>query len=67
MRTKHIQVDNSKCQYCGKCVSACPKGVFEEKTGLFKKTVLIADPDACIGCFTCVMICPNKAISPIKK
>lgn len=67
MRTKNIKVDLNKCQYCGNCVTVCPKGVFKEKTGLFKKTVLLVDPDACIGCFSCVMACPNKAITPIKK
>ncbi|ADY54510.1 4Fe-4S ferredoxin iron-sulfur binding domain protein [Syntrophobotulus glycolicus DSM 8271] len=66
MKTKSIQIDRRKCQYCGKCASVCPKGVFGEKTGLFRKVVQIIKPQACIGCFSCLAVCPNQAITEIK-
>ena len=52
------KVDKAKCIGCGACVSVCPVGVFELKSG---KSVPV-NADQCIKCGACVTSCPVKAI-----
>lgn len=50
-----------QCRHCddAPCVEACITGAMQrdEKTG-----AIINDPDRCIGCWTCIMVCPYGAI-----
>lgn len=50
-----------QCRHCedAPCVTACLSGAMQkdEKTGLVKH-----DPEKCIGCWTCIMVCPYGAI-----
>jgi carbon-monoxide dehydrogenase iron sulfur subunit len=50
-----------QCRHCREplCVFACLTGAMcvDEKTGL-----VIHDEDRCIGCLTCIMVCPFGAI-----
>ena len=50
-----------QCRHCEDppCVIACLSGAMhlDEKTGL-----VIHDADKCMGCWTCVMVCPYGAI-----
>jgi carbon-monoxide dehydrogenase iron sulfur subunit len=50
-----------QCRHCedAPCVAACLSGAmhFDEKTGLVSH-----DAEKCIGCWTCIMVCPYAAI-----
>lgn len=50
-----------QCQHCEDppCVIACLSGAmrFDEKTGL-----VMHDANKCMGCWTCIMVCPYGAI-----
>jgi carbon-monoxide dehydrogenase iron sulfur subunit len=50
-----------QCRHCedAPCVTACLSGAMhvDKKTGL-----VLHDKDRCIGCWTCVMVCPYSAI-----
>lgn len=54
-----ISIDEEKCNNCGDCIKACPKGVFEEKDG----KLAIKDEKDCTLCMECVKVCPEEAIS----
>ena len=53
-----LQVDRSRCCYCGGCVGVCPKDALT-----LEETVLRVDEDKCIGCGICVKFCPVDAIA----
>ncbi len=53
-----IYVDLAKCQGCGTCVRACPKGCIEGKTGF----VSMIDGFSCDRCGVCLEVCPNGAV-----
>jgi ferredoxin len=49
---------NSKCDGCSACVRQCPtKAIF----GVFKKSYQV-EPELCIDCGVCGMICPVEAV-----
>jgi|YelNatPaOPRAMG01_1025707.scaffolds.fasta_scaffold20239_4 carbon-monoxide dehydrogenase iron sulfur subunit len=51
-----------QCRHCAEapCVDACLTGAMhiDEKTG-----AVIHDPDRCMGCWTCIMVCPTGALN----
>ena len=51
-----------QCRHCkgSPCVTACLSGAMhqDEESG-----VVVHDPEKCIGCWTCIMVCPYGAIS----
>lgn len=54
----HVQIDESKCVGCGRCVKVCPQqalSLVDNKSHV--------DVSKCIGCFECITVCPEKAIS----
>ncbi len=53
-----IAVDQSRCAYCGGCVSVCP---VEALT--LAETRIVVD-DNCIDCEDCVLACPMGALQP---
>ncbi|MCM8799169.1 MAG: RnfABCDGE type electron transport complex subunit B [Candidatus Omnitrophica bacterium] len=66
-------IDEEKCTACGKCVEACPKGLFsiieEDKLYLvscksrdLSKDVLKSCKVGCIACRKCEIACPTGAI-----
>jgi len=51
------EVDQSKCNYCGKCAQVCEFNAIV----VLKKKVLFF-PELCHGCGGCSYICPERAI-----
>ncbi|MDD3415057.1 MAG: 4Fe-4S binding protein [Lachnospiraceae bacterium] len=63
MLRRIIEIDNSKCNGCGICASACHEGAIGMVDG---KAVLLRD-DYCDGLGDCLPNCPTGAISFIEK
>lgn len=60
MDKKYEVIVNYKwCKACGICIALCPKGVLKPDN---EEKATVADPDACIGCESCVLHCPDFAI-----
>jgi Ferredoxin len=69
-----LQIDESKCSGCGKCVDRCPGEVFRlketaEDTNMQQsnrskhhKYAVIVNPEGCIYCDQCIDKCRRKAI-----
>lgn len=54
-----IDIDRTLCKKCGICASVCPKKVFKlnELEG-----PQVTNPNDCILCELCIMMCPDMAI-----
>ncbi len=52
-----VAVDHDKCRGTEDCVDSCPSSVYEMQNG--KSTPVHADD--CIGCGTCMEVCPEGA------
>ena len=60
------EVDESKCDYCGKCMAACNAkaiGAGIKETGGERHRVAAVDSSICLGCGACVSTCAPGAIS----
>lgn len=55
-----ITVDVKKCNGCGKCGDACPKGPKIWK--IEDDKAIVIDVDYCINCGSCAAMCPEDAI-----
>lgn len=60
---KTILIDETKCNGCGLCVSACHEGVIALVDGKAK----VVKEDFCDGLGSCIPQCPQKAISPVER
>lgn len=58
-RRKVIKIDEEKCNGCGLCISNCPEGALEIRSG---KACLISEI-VCDGLDACLGECPEDAIS----
>ncbi|MCW3806305.1 4Fe-4S dicluster domain-containing protein [Plebeiibacterium marinum] len=61
-----IVVDTEKCKGCGVCVSTCPTQVINlaaDVNGKGYHYAYMGNPDACIGCANCGVICPDTCIT----
>lgn len=49
------------CRHCTEpwCVKSCISGALTKKDGVIK-----IDRDKCVGCYTCILVCPYGAIMP---
>lgn len=54
------EIDEKKCNYCGKCVEVCAYHAI----AVFPGHVLVF-PQLCHGCGACSYLCPEKAISEV--
>ncbi|BER91838.1 ATP-binding protein [Atrimonas thermophila] len=63
MRRKIVQIDQEKCNGCGKCVTACVEGAIQLVNG---KAQLVNE-NHCDGLGACIGECPQGAIRPIEK
>ena len=53
-----LELDQSLCIGCGRCLEVCPHQVFE----MVNKRVQLADRDACMECGACALNCPVAAL-----
>ena len=61
----HIVVDVERCKGCGVCVASCPCGVLALSASVNGKGYPYAEmvnKDACTGCASCGIICPDSCI-----
>ena len=65
----HIEEDGKityavSCRHCENpvCVKSCISGALSKKDGVVR-----IDKDKCVGCFTCVLVCPYGAVLPTDK
>ena len=60
-----VVVDVERCKGCGVCVSACPCDVLNLSVSVNAKGYCyaeMANKDACTGCASCGIICPDSCI-----
>ena len=59
-----FQID--RCKGCGLCVNSCPKGLLAiAKDKINQKghhPSELTDPEACVGCASCAIMCPDCVI-----
>ena len=62
----HVEEDGKityavSCRHCEDpiCVKCCISGALTKTDGVIK-----IDKNKCVGCFTCVLVCPYGAVSP---
>jgi len=61
-----IVVDTEKSKGCGLCVVRCPTKVIElarDVNGKGYHYAHMANADACIGCSSCGLVCPDTVIT----
>ncbi|VCU70776.1 Ferredoxin-2 [Pigmentiphaga humi] len=56
-----VVLDSARCADCGKCLDACPTGVFQRPEPGAKPMAVFAKD--CHVCFLCVPDCPSGAIT----
>lgn len=54
-----LELRESDCIGCGRCLEVCPHQVFE----LAGDKARVIDRDACMECGACALNCPAKALS----
>ncbi len=60
-----INVDREKCNGCGNCGKACPKGprIWRIENTSNQKKAVVVDASFCMLCGMCVTVCPVGAIT----
>lgn len=60
-----VEVLSEYCKSCGLCVSVCPKKILTIGDKANRKgyyPVVVSEPEQCIGCSMCGVMCPDLAI-----
>ena len=55
----HIDINNSDCDVCEKCITACPNNVLQ----VIDNEISVRDPQVCRICRVCMAICSNNCIT----
>ena len=55
----NVSVEDKLCKACGICIALCPTKVFDVTP---EGKALVANADACTGCLTCEMHCPDFCV-----
>lgn len=62
-----IEINQERCKGCGLCIEACPKKIIEfagKSVNSHGYTYVEAkNTDACIGCSSCGIVCPDACIT----
>ena len=65
-----VEIDSAKCKGSNLCVVACPTDVLslraKEVNDRGYHFAYAADPDKCIGCASCALVCPDACIEVYK-
>jgi 2-oxoglutarate ferredoxin oxidoreductase subunit delta len=56
-----VHIEEAGCRDCGLCVEICPTDVFEEDGP--KRLARVVRQDDCIGCTSCVYLCPSRCLT----
>ena len=65
-----VTIRTEKCKGCGLCVHTCPKNALSMSASLNDKgyhPAEFSNPDVCIACAMCAMMCPDVAIKVEKE
>jgi 2-oxoglutarate ferredoxin oxidoreductase subunit delta len=61
-----VTFDEAYCKGCGLCVDNCPQKIIElDPARITEKgyhPAVVTDPDKCIACANCALMCPDSAI-----
>lgn len=61
-----VEFNRDKCKGCELCVNACPKKILALDSNVNTKgyhPAGITDQEACIGCTSCALMCPDCCIT----
>ena len=61
-----VQIVAERCKSCGYCIKFCPKHVLaigDKVNSKGYEYVVPVNPDDCIGCAMCGMMCPDCVIT----
>lgn len=64
-----VTIRSESCKSCLYCIKACPKNVLAVGTEVNSKGyqfVYMENPNNCIGCIMCALMCPDAAIEVYK-
>ena len=56
-----VQIDQPGCRDCGLCVDICPTHVFDRVET--EAIARVTRPEDCIGCTSCVYMCPSRCLT----
>jgi len=63
-------IDCERCKGCGLCIDACPRHILAFSAAYNHQGVQYpecADEDFCTACAFCATMCPDAAITVVKK
>ncbi len=62
-----LHLQEELCKGCGLCVDACPRHLLRLASGRLNRKghapVEMADPEHCVACACCAMMCPECVIT----
>lgn len=56
-----VHIEEAGCRDCGLCVEICPTDVFEEDGP--RQLAKVVRLDDCIGCTSCMYLCPSRCLT----